>query len=126
MSGHDHLIMIVEDDTEIRELLGEALVDNGYRSIEASHGADALEQLRSRTQKPCLILLDIRMPDVNGWEFRRAQIADPDIESIPVVLFTAHANAEGVAGEMNAAGFLKKPATLEALLSMIERHSHHE
>jgi CheY-like chemotaxis protein len=126
MSEHDHLIMVVEDDSEIRDLLRDALVDHGYQSIAATNGADALAQLRSRPQKPCLIVLDIRMPELNGWEFRRAQKADPDLGSIPLVLFTAHANATGVAEEMNAAGCLKKPATLEALLAMVELHSRHD
>jgi CheY-like chemotaxis protein len=126
MSGHDHLIMIVEDHTDLRETFRDVLAASGIPSVEACSGAEALALLRERPRKPCLILLDIFMPEVDGWEFRLAQLGDPRLADIPVVLLTAHADAEGAAREMNASGFLKKPVTLDTLISSIERHCAHE
>jgi CheY-like chemotaxis protein len=126
MPGHDHLIMIVEDHTDLRETFRDVLAASGIQSVEASSGREALTLLREQPRKPCLILLDIFMPDVDGWEFRLAQLGDPRLADIPVVLLTAHVGAEGAAREMNASGFLKKPVTLDTLLSSIERHCTHE
>ena len=115
--------MIVEDDADIREALRDALVEGArYELWEAINGAEALALLQGQTRKPCLILLDVMMPEINGWEFRRAQQADPALSEIPVVVFTAHENASGAALELGAAGFLKKPASLDALVAMIDRH----
>jgi CheY-like chemotaxis protein len=123
MSGHGHRIMIVEDDADIREALRDALGDTGrYEVFEAINGAEALAHLHAHPRKPCVILLDVMMPEINGWEFRRAQLADPRLAEIPVVVFTAHANASGAAADLSAAGFLKKPATLSALVAMIDLH----
>lgn len=126
MSGHDHLIMIVEDDTDLRETICDVLSTRGIPTVEACSGTEALSRLRDRKRKPCVILLDIFMPETDGWEFRTAQQASPQIASIPVVVLTGDMDAEDTAREMNAAGFLKKPVALDTLLASIERHCTHE
>jgi len=113
--------MVIEDDVDVRDALVEVLSDNGYTTIQASNGQEAIELLRSALPMPTLILLDVMMPVMDGWEFRNAQRADASIAEIPVVVLTAHANAQRTAEQMAAAGFLKKPVTLEALLETIDK-----
>ena len=115
------LVMIVEDDRDVRESIAEVLTDNEYFALAAVNGKDAIEKLRSAVKHPCLILLDIMMPVMDGWQFRAAQREDPDLGEIPVVVLTAHANIEEAAGVMAAAACLKKPVELEALLHTIEK-----
>src|SRR5579883_1831845 len=115
------LIMIVEDDPDIRESILEVLADSEYHPIAASNGQEALAQLHSGL-KPCLILLDIMMPIMDGWGFRAAQKQDAELAKIPVVVLTAHASAEKTAREMGAAAYLKKPISLDALLAMVQRY----
>jgi CheY-like chemotaxis protein len=117
----DRLVLVVEDDRDVRDSLLEALEDNAYEPLAASNGKEALDRLRAGT-RPCVILLDVMMPIMDGWGFRAAQTEDSELSSIPVVVLTAHASAEQTAREMQAAGFLKKPVRLDALLDMVERH----
>jgi len=122
LSNCEKSVMIVEDDRDVRDSLVEILEDNGYSPLAASNGKEALERLRATPRKPCLVLLDIMMPVMDGWGFRAEQRVDPNLESIPVVVLTAHANAEQAAQQMQASAFLKKPVTLEALLSTVQRY----
>ena len=115
-------VLVVEDDGDIRESILEVLQDNEYEAVAVSNGAEALARLRSAGPRPCLILLDLVMPVMDGWKFRSAQASDPVLTSIPVVVLTAHGSAEKTAKEMQAAGFLKKPVRLEALLAVVGRY----
>jgi two-component system, OmpR family, response regulator CpxR len=117
--------MLVEDDADVREAILEVLEDNGYDLVPACNGRDALERLHAATPKPCLILLDMMMPIMDGWAFRAAQQRDPELRSIPVVVLTAHASAAETAHEMQAAGFLHKPVRLETLLATVRRFCNH-
>jgi CheY-like chemotaxis protein len=81
-------VLIVEDTADNREMLGTLLELEGYRVAYAVDGRDALDQLE-RGLRPCLILLDVAMPRMNGIEFRRAQVADERLSEIPVILFSA-------------------------------------
>jgi CheY-like chemotaxis protein len=121
-SGCERMVMVVEDDCDVRDSLLEVLEDHAYAPLAASNGKEALDRLRARGQKPCVILLDVMMPVMDGWGFRAAQAQDSELSGIPVVVLTAHASAAETAREMHAAGFLKKPITLDALLATIERH----
>lgn len=114
-------VLVVEDDRDVRESILEVLEDNAYVARGARNGFDALEQLTRDGLRPCLILLDVMMPVMDGWQFRAAQRENPALAAIPVVVLTAHTNARQAAEQMQAAGFLKKPVRLEALLSTVER-----
>jgi len=114
------LVMIVEDDLDVRESIAEVLEDNEYRPLLAANGKEALERLRAGPERPCMILLDIMMPVMDGREFRALQREDPELGSIPVVVFTAHAELQE-ANELAAAAYLKKPVRLDALLATVER-----
>jgi len=109
------LVLVVEDDRDIREVIAEVLALAGYRTCTAPNGRMALEQ--ARVDRPDLIVLDLLMPVMNGWQFMEAQRRDPELATIPVVVVTAalDANAEG------AAGFLQKPFDSDALLETTSR-----
>jgi CheY-like chemotaxis protein len=114
-------ILLVDDDADVRESVGEVLEEEGYHVTAASNGKEALRLLRDVKLRPDLILLDIMMPEMDGWAFRSEQQKDPDIASIPVVVFTAHGAPRDIARQLDAAGFLKKPLSLDDLLSTIDR-----
>jgi CheY-like chemotaxis protein len=120
--GCERKVLIVEDDRDIRGALREILHDEGFRPLEAVNGQDAIDRLGSMGENPCVILLDIMMPVMDGWGFRTVQQADPQLSTIPVVVLTAHANAEQTAREMLAAGFLKKPVSIDVLLKTVNRY----
>lgn len=116
-----NLVMVVEDDRDVRESIAEVLEDHDYRSIEAANGQEALERLRASATKPRVILLDMMMPVMDGWQFRAVQQEDPALRAIPVVVLTAHANIQEVTDGMQAAACLKKPVSLNTLLGTVER-----
>lgn len=115
------LVLVVEDDRDVRDTVIEALEDQGYAARGASDGAEALDLLRSGWGPPALVLLDLMMPGMNGAQFREAQLADPNLASIPVVLLSADATIEQKATTLRAAAFLKKPVKLAALLDAAAR-----
>ncbi len=113
--------MLVEDDLAIRETLRELLEGEGYGVQSAENGRDALARLRS-SEPPRLILLDLTMPVMDGWAFRRAQRGDPTLSQIPVVVLSAdHPLAEKVS-DMAVAGYLAKPFELATLLDTVQRY----
>jgi CheY-like chemotaxis protein len=115
------VVLLVEDDADIREAIAEILTDHGVSVVTASNGAEALSTLRSAASIPRLILLDLMMPIMDGWQFRQEQRHDAQLASIPVVVLTAHGNASETAKTMEANGFLKKPLHLDSLLAVVER-----
>jgi len=111
-------IMLVEDDPSERETLEEVLREHGYLVTTAENGRQALELLRTSVPSD-LIVLDLRMPVMDGWEFRAAQRGDPDLRAIPVVAVSADEGAKAAA--IDAQAFLRKPVTIEALLDAVGR-----
>jgi CheY-like chemotaxis protein len=114
-------ILLVEDDDWIRQELAELLAEEGYSVLQASNGAEALTHLH-KIKNPCVILLDLMMPVMNGWGFRAAQRADAHLASIPVVVMTGIADAEREASKLGAAQCLRKPFEFEAVLEAVHRH----
>lgn len=117
----DQFICVIDDDVDIREVLEEVLTYEGYPVLAASDGAEALERLHEREGSCCLILLDLMMPRMNGWEFRREQAEDPALQLIPVVLLTGAGGAAKTAADMHVAGALEKPVELKTLLGVASR-----
>jgi CheY-like chemotaxis protein len=109
------LILVVDDDYDIREVIADVLTHGGYRVSAASNGKVALEE--TRANRPDLIVLDLMMPVMNGWQFMEARRADPGIAGIPVVVITAFRNAH-VEG---AAELIQKPFDFETLLTAAAR-----
>ena len=115
-------VLIVEDDDEIRGALSEILVDEGYRVEQAENGRVALDRLRHEPA-PELILLDLMMPVMNGWQFRAEQMRDPELSRIPVVIISAAGSAsQQVVTLDEPAAFLRKPIDLDKLLQTVSRY----
>jgi CheY-like chemotaxis protein len=121
MASRRGTVLLVEDDDDVRNAILEVLEDNGYRVVGAANGKDALDAIRTTSLKPALVLLDLMMPVMDGPTFRAAQRDDPTLESIPVVVLTAHPRGEETAANLYAAGFLRKPISLEKLLATVGR-----
>jgi signal transduction histidine kinase len=118
-SGAAHeRILLVEDDRSIREALRGILEDEGYAVTTADNGRRALEHLRSG-EAPDLIVLDLRMPIMDGWEFRAMQKADPVLSAIPVLAISADGSAKAAA--IDAAAYLRKPLSTGVMLNAIRR-----
>jgi CheY-like chemotaxis protein len=118
-----HVVLVVEDDPDIRATICEALEDHGYATAGASNGVEALEYLRSGAEKPCLILLDLMMPVMDGQTFRAEQRADPALADIPVVVISAYRDVDKHAADL-ATEYLAKPVRLDTLLETARKHCH--
>jgi CheY-like chemotaxis protein len=116
----DDCVLVVDDDDGIREALVELLADAGHPAISVANGQAALDYLRAAGKPPCLILLDLMMPIMDGETFRQQQLADPVLRRIPVVVLTA-AGREA-ASKVPADGVLLKPVSLDDTLAAIHRH----
>ena len=112
-------ILVVEDDHDSRQLLAMVLENQGHNVVTATDGMQALNV--AREQRPALILLDLMMPIMSGEEFRRAQLLDSRIRSIPVVVISAHHDARNIAKRMKVAGYVQKPVDYDALLDLCAR-----
>lgn len=114
------MILIVDDMPFICHLLIEYLADVGYPAVGAADGREALHSLR--TQPIQLVLLDINMPVMNGWELLQAMHADPTLAGIPVVLMSAAEGMHQIALKQGAIGYLPKPLDLDKLLGIVQSH----
>ncbi|HLL53663.1 MAG TPA: response regulator, partial [Myxococcaceae bacterium] len=113
-------ILIVEDDPDIRMDLAELLESAGYSVLTASNGQDALARLQGGVM-PCLILLDLMMPVMNGWDFRAQQLKSPSFADIPVLVLSGASDVEHHATSLGVAGFIAKPIPLDRLFAEVER-----
>lgn len=113
-------VLVVEDDLDIRETFQQLLEIEGYRVLTAGNGQEGIDVLKRADELPCLILLDLMMPVMNGWEFLEVQKSDPKIARIPVVVVTAAGKEKE--RTVSAAGFLKKPIELDTLLATVARY----
>jgi CheY-like chemotaxis protein len=114
-------VLVVEDDRDIRDSILEILADNGYSTLAAANGKEALDFMRAADPAPSLVLLDLMMPVMDGVTFRSEQRTDPQLMNVPVVVLSAHARGEQIAAELETSGFLQKPIALDDLLEMVER-----
>ena len=109
-------VLVVDDDPAIRDAVRDALEAVGLRVTVASDGAEALAKVL--TEEPCVVLLDMRMPVMDGWGFARA-IRERGMD-LPVVVMTAAADARRWANEIGAMGVVPKPFALSELISAVE------
>jgi CheY-like chemotaxis protein len=119
-------VLIVEDDPDVREMLAALLVTEGFHAVAAEDGLEALHLLRAvrhrAPQIPCLILLDLTMPRLSGNEFRRAQLGDPTVASVPVAVMSGAVDLEQRAQALGAVATLAKPIDCEMLLKIVRRY----
>lgn len=114
-------ILVVEDDTAIRQTLAELLEDEGFAVDCAVNGAEAFQRLEG-SAAPALILLDLTMPVMDGWMFREKQRRDPRYAHIPTVIVTAaNAGDPRAAEPLAPAAYLPKPFDLDRLLATVHR-----
>ncbi len=116
----NHRVLVVDDDDDLRWTVCELLQDAGYEPIGASDGRAALDELKRQGKDCCLVLLDLMMPTMDGWEFRAAQMQDPAIADVPVVVMTAGRNLD--LNPISAADILYKPIGLDRLLEAVGRY----
>jgi CheY-like chemotaxis protein len=109
-------VLIVEDDLDTREMLGRFLELEGFRVETAENGRQALDRLESGAEA-CVILLDLMMPVMDGWQFRREQIRRATLAKIPVIVVSAAGRERFEQIDANA--YLSKPVDLEELLARI-------
>jgi CheY-like chemotaxis protein len=117
------VVMLVEDDDETREALASILEDADYRVLRAANGAAAWSLLQDHGAVCDIILLDLMMPVMNGWDFRRLQKRRAALANIPVVLMSAGAQIAFDVEDLDAAGYVSKPVEIDDLLEKVERHS---
>jgi len=112
-------VLVVDDDADICEVIQAILEVHGYHVVTARDGAEALAQLRGGV-RPCLIILDLMMPNMNGFQFRQEQQRDPTFRAIPVTVLSGDGRAEAKAAALGVEG-LRKPVALEVLLDAVRR-----
>jgi CheY-like chemotaxis protein len=114
-------VLIVEDDADLREMMAQLLSLEGFQTAAVGNGREALEYLQRR-ESPDVILLDLMMPVMDGWEFRRRQQADPALARVPVIVLSAldQSRTRGV----SASAFLKKPLDFDRLLQLVRSYCH--
>jgi CheY-like chemotaxis protein len=115
------MILIVEDDPDIRLDLAEILRGEGYDVVTAGEGHEALDRLRG-AGCPSVILLDLMMDGMNGWDFRDQQLQDPALAGIPVVILSGLVEGPRHAANLAAADLIVKPIALDSLLETVHRH----
>jgi len=114
-------VLVVDDDRDIRDSLVELIEDQGYRAIGAGNGVEALEVLRTCAAPPCLILLDLMMPLMDGREFREHQVGNPAWRDIPVIVVSAYNDVEDQARALGV-DHMRKPLAMRPLIEAVERH----
>ena len=112
-----HTVLLVEDEDELRESMRDLLEDGGYAVVAVRDGQEALDAL-AHIQNLCLVLLDLLMPRMNGWDFFEAMRARPEHSAVPVVVHSS-APSRAPAGVTLV---LRKPVQPERLLSVVREY----
>ena len=114
-------VLVVDDDADLLDAVREVIEEERFRVLTARDGEEALGLLEAG-ETPCLILLDMKMPGMNGQEFRRRQLGNPRLAEIPVVGFTGIADSESEARRLALSSFLRKPVNLHQLLEAVAHY----
>src|SRR5436853_7185495 len=118
-------VVIVDDDHDMRELLATVLAAKGFHTVTAEDGLEGLHVLRTVRHRapdvPCLVLLDLKMPRLSGNEFRRAQLGDPIVATVPIAVMSGAVDAAEHAATLGAVATLTKPIDFDVLLEVVRR-----
>jgi CheY-like chemotaxis protein len=116
-------VLVIDDDQDIRTTIQDVIEDLGFVVESAANGREALEMLMGDASTPALILLDLMMPEMDGWTFRQEQQKVARLAQIPVVLFSGHLDAGRAALSLNAVAMMAKPLRLDGLVTLVDRLS---
>jgi two-component system response regulator MprA len=111
-------VLLVEDDAAVRGMMTYVLELAGYHVTATANGREALDHLR-QDRRPDVIVLDLRMPVMDGWQFRVEQCHDPELASVPVVVVSGESPEDAGSASHEASGYLRKPVDLRELLETI-------
>jgi CheY-like chemotaxis protein len=114
-------LLLVEDDEPTQSVMKTVLRLSGFEVTTAANGREALDRLRAEP-KPGLILLDLMMPGMDGWQFRRRQRQDPGLADIPVVLVSATNDLHEQCQALGADAYLQKPVVFSEMLDLLKRY----
>lgn len=115
------MVLVVDDDMDSRDAILETLRTAGYTAHCATNGKEAMDQLETGV-RPSVILLDLMMPIMDGWQFLAERARKPRLSSIPVVVLSAYGNPARSDSDMTIADYLQKPFGLDRLLTTVDRH----
>src|SRR5918994_369600 len=116
-AGRTPCVLIVEDDDDVREFMQLLVSTAGYETMTARDGQEALVKMRQR--RPCLVLLDLQMPRMDGWEFRARQMQDLSLSDIPVVCVTAFFDPAQVTRQLGLR-CISKPADFPTIINAVQ------
>ena len=120
----DAPILVIDDEPDVREAAVAVLENEGYRAVGANNGRVAYDLLRTGSVRPCIIVLDLMMPVMDGWGFRAVQMCDPQLASIPVIVLSAAGRFDvaAAAESLRAVAGMEKPVDWDELLGLVEEH----
>lgn len=117
-----YTVLLVEDNPDLREVLGTALRLKGYSVASAADGIEALSRMKGRAHLPDLVITDLQMPGGgDGWSLRRSMLDDAELATVPVVIMSAIAPGD-TEQSLHAVAYLEKPVILDELLEVIEEN----
>jgi CheY-like chemotaxis protein len=114
-------VLIVEDERDLRDALALLIAHRGYAVETAANGKEALAKLE-QMGPPCLIILDLMMPEMSGWELRAAMLQRPDLADVPVVLVSGAIDIDRAARTLKAVDYLSKPVDFGRLYGVVEAY----
>jgi len=121
VSEQGNSVLIVDDDSAVRTALKELFETEGYTVVLAANGRAALNRLMEGF-RPSVVLLDLMMPVMDGWDFRTEQLKDPALKEIPVFILTAAGFSDAtIRAQFGNVPFVPKPPPHEELLAMVRR-----
>jgi CheY-like chemotaxis protein len=115
-------VMVVDDDADLRDTIIDVLEDKQYRAVGASNGKEALDLLHGRSSPPCVILLDLMMPVMDGQAFHAELMKEPGLSHIPVIVLSAHADLDRILVNVSVQAKLRKPVDIKPLLELVDQH----
>jgi len=121
MAAGSHPVFVIDDNVDIRDGLSIVLMAEGYAVETAANGREALNKLY-RGLQPCIILMDLMMPVMNGFEFRQEQLANPVFASIPLIAYSGVTDPRQTAVQLNADAYIHRPEQTEHILALVDRY----
>ncbi len=119
--GHEDIILVVEDDEDLRDSVCMLLEAEGFQAVGVFNGLEALRYLQAHAP-PCVILLDLMMPGMSGGEFRAHQLSDELLARVPTIVVSAMDLGHQQSQVLNAAGYLTKPVSPKQLSQTVRQH----